>query len=221
MDSLQDLRDRLAREQRALRSRLAEIKAARQRIDAAERESAALRKRIALLRQYLQLAEAGEALELPEAATELPEPAPGPEAGPEEPILDAPIAPPSETAPEMPPEAEPGDGAVPAAAESAGHQGRLILDDLDEKRLSEQLLPRTGSLEEALLLLLGYRGRAMKPATILKEFRRLDYLPEGTDASVDTELELKPQFFEPRAGGGYALTEEGLDEAHRLLARLL
>lgn len=204
MTDLPELRARLAQEEEALRQAIEGIAEAESRIELLQERRRALEKRVALLREYIEAVDASgdgpPAPELPAApVAPAPSTSPGPAASPD------PVASP-----------------VPADARAGPPpENRDLRGSIDETQLSEELLPRTQSLEDALLLLLAYRGRALDAARIAREFRRLDHIPDiATPDAISGALERQPLFFESSPGGGFGLTEEGEEEARRLLARL-
>jgi hypothetical protein len=269
MESLEDLRARLEREQAALAQTVEAIDAAKRRAAELTDRHEALKKRIVLLRQYIEAVEAGgdEPIEVElsggtESADDAsPSGTAAVDGGPAEP--ESPGTPPGrphagKRGEPQPRAQEPERAGEPAAEDTAptdddGLQyagkapdpiipprpaeppsvdqrpfepattGRDSVRSLDDRQLSEEILPRTHTFEEALLLLLANRGSALKPDGIAREFRRLNHLPEAisTDDSILRELESRPQFFERRHGGGFGLTSEGREEASRVLARLV
>lgn len=200
MTDLPELRARLAQEEEALRRTVEGIAEAESRIEQLQDRKRALEKRVALLRQYIEAVDASD--DARGAAESRPVPA---EPRPVPATPDPPSSPDPTHVPDSTPSPEP----------------RELRSLIDETRLSEELLPRTHSLEDALLLLLAHHGRALDATRIAREFRRLDHIPDvATPDAIAGELERRPLFFESSPGGGFGLTEEGEDEARRLLARL-
>lgn len=95
-------------------------------------------------------------------------------------------------------------------------------DELDEEELTHEILPRTETFAEELLLVLAFHRKAVDPKTVVKIFRRLNYAPKlsATEKNVRALIESQNLHYEYAAGGKVALTREGRDEAHRLLLQL-
>jgi hypothetical protein len=113
----------------------------------------------------------------------------------------------------------PTDSGAPAATE----RGSINFETMDEELLTHELLPRTATFEEELLLLMAYHRKTLKPKDVASRFRRLDYAPKTkpTEDNIRQQVESDHHFFEFAAEGRIALTEEGREEAERLLQALL
>jgi hypothetical protein len=97
------------------------------------------------------------------------------------------------------------------------------IDALDEEALTHELLPRTQTFEEELLLVMAFHRKAVLPKEVGRIFRRLDYAPKqkATEAAIKAQVEAAPHFIEYAKEGRIALTPEGREEAQRLLEQLL
>ncbi len=98
--------------------------------------------------------------------------------------------------------------------------GPLTMEDLDEETLTHEVLPRTQTFEEELLLVLAFHRKPVQPKDVARIFRRLDYAPKqkATEAIIKAQLEADHHLFEQAKEGRIALTAEGREEAQRLLA---
>lgn len=111
-------------------------------------------------------------------------------------------------------------GPQPSDGEAAVGQDDSSVDfeNLDEVQLSTEILPRTQTFEEELLLLMAYHRKALRVRDVIRTFRRLDYTPKiNVDKAIRAHVEGSPQFFEHVAEGRYVLTHDGRSEAERLL----
>jgi hypothetical protein len=136
-----------------------------------------------------------------------------------------------ELLPEFQKEAEPEDlefgepltAPTDANAPATTERGVVTFDNMDDEWLTLELLPRTTTFEEELLLLMAYHRKAVKPKEIAKIFRRLDYTPKvsTTEKNIKQQVEADHHFFEYVADGRIALTDEGREEANQLLHALL
>jgi len=246
-----NLQSQLAKEEAALAATEEQIKAAHRQIDALHAQIAAtqsqiaaterqieeladhaatIEKRIELLQEYMSMVEeAGQAPSPPPAA--VPEPAPVNRAPPPP----APEANQVEGLPALEPEPEPQDeigdlsfveslpGAEPDDTNPPVTVKPGSFDDLDEETLTHELLPRTQTFEEELLLVMAYHRKAVAPKDVGRIFRRLGYAPKQkvTESAIRAQVEAVPHFIEYAKEGRIALTAEGRDEARRLFEQLL
>ncbi len=113
----------------------------------------------------------------------------------------------------------PTDGGAPAATEKEP----ITFDNMTEEVLTHELLPRTETFEEELLLVMAFHKKAVKPKDVANKFRRLDYAPKqsATETTIKSQVEADQHLFENVAGGRIALTTDGREEAQRLLDRLV
>lgn len=237
MRDLENLRSRLAREETTLSAAHEQIEMGRRKIEAlrqqiedvkrqiegAERQieklqdhSGTVEKRMALLREYIEMVEAGEEVipsadaTQPEVRAEEPQSAALPtlDAGEEEEEIDLEFVRPLSTHEETDP--------VPVDAEP------ISFEKLDEELLSHEILPRTQTFGEELLLVLANHRRAVAPKDIGRIFRRLTYAPKlsPTAKNVRSEVETDQHIFEYAGGDKVALTREGRQEAQQLLRQL-
>lgn len=247
MEDLENLRNRLAQEeatlaatheqiedaQRQIKRLHGQIEAVQQQIATTEqgiadlqRHAEEIEKRIALLREYMTMVESAPESPVPLEPTPPAEPA----AQPHEPA-----APAAESLGDVLPsldEAEPagelGDlafveaptsasGAASSATEAPGS-----IDDLDEDYLTAELLPRTQTFQEELILVMAFHRKAIAPKEVARVFRRLDYAPKlsATEKNIKAQVEADHHFFEYAGEGRVALTREGRAEAQRLLEQL-
>lgn len=228
MQDIKSLRARLASDESALTATHEQIAASQRQIEEAQHQiqamqsqieelharSEAIQKRIALLRQYIDMVEAGEG----NAAGQ--DPLDAPESGESSlegfPDLDRQMA--DElgeiTIPPTPVVAQPG----PDVAED----DTLTFETIDEKRLAVEILPRAHSFEDELLLMMAHHRKAIKPRDLARIFRQWDYTPRGpaTEKGIKDQLEADHHFFVHVADGRYALTEEGRAEAVKLFEQL-
>ncbi len=72
-------------------------------------------------------------------------------------------------------------------------------------------------------MLLAHGGKALTPKSIVRAFKRLDYTPKvaPSEDAIRGQIESENLFFVSSAGGRIALTDEGEEEAQKLLERLL
>jgi hypothetical protein len=237
----------LARDQALLADTRREIAATREAIEAARRQTevlgeqvtrleereATIEQRIALLRQYIEMAP-------PIEGSKHEEPAAVVESVDEEEAAGYPI----HENPEPEEREEPGEGlldldetllssvvvgAAPAAGQLTGPPARGTrappdsFDDLDDESLSMELLPRTQTFEEEMLLILAHHRKAVEPKDIARLFRRLDHTPKikPTEDNIKVQISSSPHFYEQTGEGRVALSHEGREEALRLLMSLV
>jgi hypothetical protein len=247
-----NLKSQLAMEQASLAATTEQIEAAHRQIEAlhaqiaemqnqiaaTERQieeladhAATIEKRIELLQEYMEMVKT--APEAPNAAPVAPASPPPAQSAPPPPSAEATgndaEALPSLGDPE--PDDEIGDlsfvESLPGA--TADDTNPPVTDkpdsfaDLDEETLTHELLPRTQTFEEELLLVMAFHRKAILPKEVGRIFRRLDYAPKqkATDAAVKAQVEAAPHFIEYAKEGRIALTAEGREEAQRLLDQLL
>jgi hypothetical protein len=218
----------------------AQIEATEQKIADIQNHAETIQKRVALLREYMEMAKTSRPTPPPISQmapapqpvhhTPVPQPAPAPQPAQPAPVELEPepddslgeILPPLEE-----PEADleygepltaPTDGGAPATTE----RGPITFETLTEEVLTHELLPRTATFEEELLLLMAFHKKAIKPKEVANKFRRLDYASKqsATESSIKAQVEADQHTFEFVAGGRIALTTEGREEAQRLLDRL-
>lgn len=241
MQDLENLRDRLAQEEATLATTHEQIEAARRQIQALQgqigaiqqqiatseqqiaelhRHAEAIEKRIALLREYVTMVESAE--ERAKPATRPPK-AVAPAAPAAKPLAEA--------LPSLEPAAAPDElGDLSFAEEAMSTSGPatpvteapVSIDNLSEEYLTSELLPRTQTFEEELILVMAHHRKAIPAKDVARVFRRLDYAPKvaPTEKSVKAHVESDHRFFEYTAGGRIALTREGRAEAQRLLEQL-
>ena len=224
MGDLENLQRRLAREEATLSGTRDQIEAARRHIQSLRKQiedvksqieqtethitkleahTMTIDKRMALLREYIELVETGEEVIEPLEAANAPQPAV--EADEEETVNL--------------------DFVQQTAAPNAGMEepkGPVSFETLDEEHLTHEILPRTSTFGEELLLVLAHHRKGVAPKDVTKVFRRLDYAPKTspTAKNVLSQVETDPHLFETAAGGKIALTREGRDEALQLLQQL-
>lgn len=221
----------------------------RQRVGELEGEAEAIAKRVELLRQYIDMA--APSAKAP-ASSVRPKPKPKPEAEPEPereaaadfddddtgyPIHEAPAdsedeAEPLEAEPEpfeFESEALDLEGGLPENVSVGGPPAQKIadtapnnFDDLDEDALAMEVLPRTQTFEEELLLTLAHHRKALEPKEVAKLFRRLDHTPKvkPTESNIKAQIASAPHLYEQPSEGRIALSQEGREEAQRLLMSL-
>lgn len=246
MQNHDSVEKQLARDEALLAETRREIAATREGIQAARRQAeslseqvttleereATIEKRIALLRQYIEMAppvEAPRAEETPRVAVDEDEEETG------YPIHESPDADERD---------EPGEGlldldealvdsvvmgAAPPTGQVTGPPARGTrappdsFDELDDETLSMELLPRTQTFEEEVLLILAYHRKAVEPKDVARLFRRLDHTPKvkPTEDSIKVQISSSPHFYENTGEGRIALSQEGREEAHRLLMSLV
>ncbi len=206
-----------------------QIKAAEQLIEKLRSDCETTEKRMGLLRQYMELVEAenGPASPMvkpeeesqPQVADE-PDPATVEEAGAEtdEVLEDL----------QYLEEDEDYDGddliyveppAVEASEEEPEQVPTISFDDVDETVFVLEILPRTHTFGEELLLVLANHRKAVAPKSVVRVFRRLDYAPKqpATEKNVTAQVDANALYYEYTAGGRVALTRDGRREALRLL----
>jgi hypothetical protein len=95
----------------------------------------------------------------------------------------------------------------------------LSFDDVDENVFVLEILPRTHTFGEELLLVLAHHRKATAPKSVVRVFRRLDYAPKqpATEKNVTAQVDSNALYYEYTASGRIALTREGRTEALRLL----
>lgn len=222
MQDIDSLRSRLAREEEELETARREIDVAHHRIEGLRTHTDSLEKRIKLLREYVDLVESGGSD--PGIAS----------------LLDAPAAPAAPSAPAAG-VADPGPSAglptvssvepaltdftnvPPPAPAPARTQERPVSfdEEIAERVLADEILPRAEGFEEALLFLMAHHRRRMTPSSIIKAFRNLDYAPEmATRESIIAQMEQRPAYFAHAGKDGFVLTKEGREEAELLLSQL-
>jgi hypothetical protein len=251
MNDLDNLQSRLADEESTLSATHEQIEAAHGRIETlhehieeTKREIAeteqhiqklhehiqTVEKRINLLREYIGMVDAGDELAEQKVQTEAAKPRPKPaksqKVEPDVPevlgaeqlteallsvgkdddsegLVDLEFVQPTESTTAK-------EKAVPASFE-----------DLEEDLLTHELLPRTETFGEELLLILAYHRKAVAPKDVARAFRRLDYAPKvsPTAKNVQVEVDSATQLFE-YAGSKIVLTREGREEAQHLLEQL-
>ena len=249
MQDLNNIRTQLAQEEAALESTSERIREAHQRIQEAhsqiaaiqaqieaaqgqiqelQKQSQTIEKRIALLREYMEMAASARIptpppAPAPQPATPAARPAPS-ETGAEEELG-------GELLPEFEKEDEIGalefDEPLTASTDNTNppttERGPVTFENIDEELLTDEVLPRTTTFEEELVLVMAYVRKAVKAKDIAGKFRRLDYAPKvsATVENIKQQVEANNQYFEFVAGGRIALTEEGREEARRLLKALV
>lgn len=225
----------------ALHAQIAEtqnqIAATESQIEELADHAATIEKRIELLREYMEMVES--APEAPNSAPVSPAPTrPTPPPG----AITYPTPPPGvEVAEEhgdpLPSlgEPEPQDEigeisfveSMPGAAADDTNPPMTdkpdSFEELDEETLTHELLPRTQTFEEELLLVMAFHRKAILPKDVSRIFRRLDYAPKqkATEAAIKAQVEASTGFIEFAKEGRIALTSEGREEAKRLLDQLL
>ena len=221
MQDIDSLRSRLAREEEELETARREIDGAHRRIEELRRHADSLEKRIKLLREYVDLVESGGSD--PGIAS----------------LLDAPTAPSATAAGVANPDLELGAGlptvssvepaltdftnVPPPAPAPARTQERPVSfdEEIAERVLADEILPRAEGFEEALLFLMAHYRKRMTPSSIIKAFRNLDYAPEmATRESIIAQMEQRPAYFAHAGKDGFVLTKEGREEAELLLSQL-
>ncbi len=224
MGDLENLQGRLAREEATLSQTRDQIEAAHRHIESLHKQiedvkgqieqtethitkleahTGAIKKRMALLQEYIDLVEAGEDVLEPLDAENVPELV---AESNEEETMDLEFV--QQTA-------------KPAAAVDEP-TGPVTFETLDEEHFTLEILPRTSTFGEELLLVLAYHRKAVSPKDVTKVFRRLDYAPKAspTAKNISSQVETDNHLFEAVAGEKIALTREGRDEALRLLQQL-
>ncbi len=221
MHDIQELRTRLAREEAALATTLQKVAAAERTIEELRGRSAALKKRVKLLREYIEMVEGGseggaQSADLPDV---LPVELALPEAQPPELAL-------PEAQPVRADQTPPGldnwlslsrQASQPLVAEALSFEAGV-----DEQKLADEILPRAGSFEDGLLLLLAHCRKPLTPKDIIRACRRLEYAPAARAMPnwVEAQLEQRPTFFASAGHSGFVLTKEGRQEAQRILNQL-
>jgi hypothetical protein len=112
----------------------------------------------------------------------------------------------------------------PPPASTAPPRKRIVsFEELDDETLTLELLPRTQTFEEELLLVMAHHRKAVAPKDVGRVFRRLDYTPKltGSERILRQRIEAARHLFEFTGEGRIALTREGREEAKRLLEQLL
>ncbi|UCF18920.1 MAG: hypothetical protein JSU87_13455 [Gemmatimonadota bacterium] len=244
MQDLGTLKKQLAQEEAALAATLqqieriqsrvdslrAEIETTQSRIEAAEqqieefkRDTQAAEKRISLLREYMAMVERA--------------PPPPPDIiAPGRPALDSQRPDAAKKTPAAPlPRGAPEDDTIgdltfvkplgPATPERVKPRQTeaSTFDGLEDEILTYELLPRTQTFVEELLLVLAHHKKAVALKDIGRIFRRLDYAPKvaATEKIIRQHLESAGHLFEYMSEGRVTLSREGREEAGRLLEELL
>ncbi|UCC71297.1 MAG: hypothetical protein JSV86_12995 [Gemmatimonadota bacterium] len=217
-----------------------QIAATERQIEELREHAATIEKRMELLREYMSMVDAAQ--QAPASAQTPPAAAPAPTPTPPDvhhtpvPSRAAAQATGGEGAAEILPsfeeeqEEEIGDlsfvESLPGAKPDDTNPPLTVKPDsfeaLDEETLTHELLPRTHTFEEELLLVLAYHRKAIAPKDVGRVFRRLDYAPKqsATEKNIKALVEADHQFFEHAKEGRIALTAEGREEAQRLLEQL-
>jgi hypothetical protein len=243
--SLAAIAEQIETAQRQIEALRAQIAEAQSQIAATERQigeltdhATTIEKRMDLLREYMSMVDqAGEAPSPAPAAAAPPtpaDPAPPPNADPAPPPP-APEPDENEVLPAFKREPELQDEigdlsfveSLPGAKADNTNPPVTVkpdsFEELDEETLTHELLPRTQTFEEELLLVMAHHRKAIAPKEVSRIFRRLDYAPKqkATEAAIKAQVEAVPHFIEYAKEGRIALTAEGREEAHRLLEQLL
>jgi hypothetical protein len=221
----------------------AQIQSTQRKIQELESHAQSIEKRVALLRAYMEMAASSPAGEPP------PPPAPEPAPQPAAPMTPKPKAQAKPAQPVATPEpTEPAiDESIDAAmmepdeddelddlefgqpltaptvpdAPAATDPGPITFETMDEEYFTHELLPRTSTFEEELILLLAYHRKAIKPKDIANRFKRLDYTPKTSTTEKNIKQQVEgSHFFELAGEGRVALTDEGRTEAQHLLDTL-
>jgi vacuolar-type H+-ATPase subunit I/STV1 len=227
MPEIDNLQSQLAQEERTLKATQGQIQAAhgniealraqiedtQQKITATENhieklkeQISTIEKRIALLREYMDMVEAGGVTIEPLEPIE-------PQVTEDEDIdiegVDLEFV-----QPLMAP-----DGVDSSVEED---EGPTTLHNVDEEYFTDEILPRTKTFGEELLLVLAHHRKAVAPKGIAGLFRRLDYAPKlsPTSKNVKTQVETDAHLYEITKDK-VALTREGRTEAQNLLQQLL
>ncbi len=217
----------------ALHARIADtqsqIAATERHIEELADHAATIEKRIELLREYMSMVDAAGTAPNPAPVAPAPRSQPAPPPPAAEVLGNDAEALPSLGEPE--PADEIGDlsfvESMPGAtADDTNPPVTLKPDsfsDMDEEALTHELLPRTQTFEEELLLVMAFHRKAILPKDVGRIFRRLDYAPKqkATEAAVKAQVEASTHFIEYAKEGRIALTPEGREEAQRLLKQLL
>lgn len=216
----------------------------RQRVGELEGEAEAIAKRVELLRQYIDMAPPPSAKASPSSAQAKPraEAESGPAGDFDEdetgyPIHEPPADSEDETGPlnaqhepiDLEPETLDLEGGLPENVSVGAPPAQKIadtapnnFDDLDEDALAMEVLPRTQTFEEELLLILAHHRKALEPKEVAKLFRRLDHTPKikPTEDNIKAQISSAPHLYEQPSEGRIALSQEGREEAQRLLMSL-
>jgi hypothetical protein len=208
-----------------------QIEATHGKIAKLQEHAETISKRIALLREYMTMVEN----EPHPAVTPVPMPSP----------VAAPQAAPVQAAPEQPaPAASVDEGlgellpdletpleeelgslelsdtlVAPTDGPTKTEGGPLNFEEVDEELLTSELLPRTQTFEEELILVMAYHRKPAAPKDVARIFKRLDYAPKqaANEKAIKAQVEASQHFFEYAAEGRIALTGEGREEAQQLL----
>ena len=221
MHDMQELRTRLAREEAALAKTLQKVAAAERTIEELQVRSEALKKRVHLLREYIEMVEGG--VEGGAVSADLPEVLPVdlalPEAQPAE--LALPEAQPIR-ADQAPPGLDDWGSLSRQASEPLVAEALSFEAGINEQQLADEILPRAGSFEDGLLLLLAHCRKPLSPKDIIRAFRQLEYAPAARAMPewVEAQLQQRPTFFAGAGRSGFVLTKEGRQEAQRILNQL-
>lgn len=209
-----------------------EIAETEQHIEKLHEHIQTVEKRINLLREYIDMVDSGDGLVDQNVEAQAAEPRPKsakpPEPAPDvsrakggEPLTDALLSMSTEAGDDE-------EGLVDLEfvqpSESTPAKQQVVpasFEDLEEDLLTDELLPRTETFGQELLLILAYHRKAVAPKDVARAFRRLDYAPKisPTAKNVQVEVDSETQLFE-YAGNKIVLTREGREEAQRLLEQL-
>jgi len=224
MGDLENLQGRLAHEEATLSGTRDQIEAARRHIESLrqqiedvkvqieqtethisklETHTTTIEKRMALLREYIELVEAGEELIEPFGPGSAPQPATEVD---EDETVDLDFV----------------QQTTEPSAPSEDPKEPLSFETLDEEDFTHEILPRTSTFGEELLLVMAHHRKAVAAKDVTKVFRRLDYAPKTspTAKNISSQVEADHHLYETGAGGKIALTREGRDGALRLLKKL-
>ena len=239
MQDIDSLRARLSREEAELKTARLQIDEAHHRIQELRKHADSLEKRIKLLREYIELADSGgsdpglasllsegdESFEKQLEAASQEQPTPPPKTASE----------PNEKKKKPKPDLIDEDGepllaeletvATPSPSPGPPRKKEMPVsfdEDIDERQLADEILPRAESFEEALLFLMAHHRKRITPQGIIAAFRRLDYAPnvQATKEAIAARMEQQPTFFAHAGKEGFVLTNQGREEAERLLSQL-
>jgi hypothetical protein len=232
MRDIDNLQNRMAHEEKTLAATHEQIEAARANIETLRKKisdtqrqietteahitklqehTTTIEKRIALLREYMEMVESGGEPPVPlQSEPVVSEAAADVEALVDDMDLDfvqpLPTAAPTDT-----------------STSTQDLDGPASFETIEEETLTDEVLPRTQTFREELLLVLAYHRKALAAKDVARVFRRLDYAPKlsPTSKNVKTQVETDHHLFEYATGDKIALTREGRTEAQRLLELLL
>jgi hypothetical protein len=232
MRDIDNLQNRMAHEQVTLKATHEQIQAARANIETLrkkisdaqrqieateahiaklEEHTTTIEKRIALLREYMEMVESGGEPPIPvQSEPAIVEAAADVDAEMDDMDLDF-VQPLPTTA------------TTDTSTSTQAVDGPISFETIEEEILTDEVLPRTQTFGEELLLVLAYHRKALAAKDVARVFRRLDYAPKlsPTSKNVKTHVETDDHLFEYATGDKIALTREGRAEAQRLLERLL